>query len=52
MGKKRVCVVGGGPADLAAAVEGARLGLSIDLFERGEIGMRFHRGLMTGQWTN
>jgi digeranylgeranylglycerophospholipid reductase len=38
MGKKRVCVIGAGPAGLAAAVEGVRLGLEIDLFERSEIG--------------
>ena len=38
MDKKRVCVIGAGPAGLSAAVEGARLGLKIDLFERSEIG--------------
>jgi len=38
MGEQRVCVIGAGPAGLSAAVEGARLGLKIDLFERSEIG--------------
>ncbi len=38
MGRQRVCVIGAGPAGLSAAVEGARLGLEIDLFERSEIG--------------
>lgn len=34
----RVCVIGGGPAGLAAALEGARLGLDVDLLERNRIG--------------
>ena len=38
MRKKRICVIGGGPAGLAAAVEAARLGMDIDVFERSEIG--------------
>jgi digeranylgeranylglycerophospholipid reductase len=38
MVKQRVCVIGGGPAGLAAALEGARLGMSVDLFESGRIG--------------
>ena len=38
MDKKRVCVIGAGPAGLSAAVEGASWGLKIDLFERCEIG--------------
>jgi digeranylgeranylglycerophospholipid reductase len=36
----RVCVIGGGPAGIAAALEGARLGLDVDLFERNHIGER------------
>ncbi|MGB4505121.1 MAG: NAD(P)/FAD-dependent oxidoreductase [Syntrophaceticus sp.] len=38
MAKERVCVIGGGPAGLAAAMEGARLGMEIDVFERSEVG--------------
>jgi digeranylgeranylglycerophospholipid reductase len=38
MPASRVCVIGGGPAGLAAALEGARLGLDVDLFERNRIG--------------
>lgn len=34
----RVCVIGGGPAGLAAALEGKKLGLEIDLYEKGKIG--------------
>lgn len=34
----RICVIGGGPAGLSAALEGARLGLDVDLFERNLIG--------------
>ncbi|MDH7577795.1 MAG: NAD(P)/FAD-dependent oxidoreductase [Bacillota bacterium] len=36
--KQRICVIGGGPAGLAAALEGARLGLKVDLYERNRIG--------------
>ncbi|MGB9793016.1 MAG: NAD(P)-binding protein [Thermacetogeniaceae bacterium] len=38
MPQKRVCVIGGGPAGLSAALEGARLGFDVDLFERNLIG--------------
>jgi len=38
MSQQRVCVIGGGPAGLAAACEGARLGLKVDLLERNRIG--------------
>lgn len=38
MGESRVGIVGGGPAGLAAAIEAARLGLSVDLFERNRVG--------------
>jgi digeranylgeranylglycerophospholipid reductase len=34
----RVCVIGGGPGGLTAAIEGARQGLAVDLFERDQIG--------------
>ncbi len=38
MDKPRVCILGGGPAGLAAAIEAAGLGLAVDLFERNRIG--------------
>ncbi|HHW42096.1 MAG TPA: NAD(P)/FAD-dependent oxidoreductase [Syntrophomonadaceae bacterium] len=38
MPQQRICVIGGGPAGLAAALEGARLGLKVDLLERNRIG--------------
>jgi digeranylgeranylglycerophospholipid reductase len=44
MVEKRVCVIGAGPAGLAAAREGARLGLTVDLFERSEIGKHIRCG--------
>ncbi len=36
--EQRICVIGGGPAGLAAAIEGAKLGLQVDLYERNRIG--------------
>lgn len=38
MPQQRVCVIGGGPAGLAAALEGSRSGLEVDLLERNRIG--------------
>jgi digeranylgeranylglycerophospholipid reductase len=38
MAGPRVAVIGGGPAGLAAALEGSRLGLKVDLFEKRKIG--------------
>ncbi len=38
MVEQRVCIIGGGPAGLAAALEGARLALKVDLYERNRIG--------------
>ncbi len=38
MGKSKIGIVGGGPAGLAAAIEAAGLGLSVDLFERNRVG--------------
>lgn len=34
----KICVIGGGPAGLAAALEGAASGFKVDLFERYHIG--------------
>ncbi len=33
-----LCVIGGGPAGLGAALEGARLGMRVDLYEKARIG--------------
>jgi digeranylgeranylglycerophospholipid reductase len=38
MDEPRVCIVGGGPAGLAAAIEAAGMGLAVDLYERNRIG--------------
>lgn len=38
MGETRIGIVGGGPAGLAAAIEAARLGFRVDLYERNRIG--------------
>lgn len=38
MTKGKVCVVGGGPAGLFAAIEAAKRGFSVTLYEMGEIG--------------
>lgn len=38
MAERSICVIGGGPAGLAAALEGAKLGLRVDLLCRNRIG--------------
>lgn len=38
MAGAKICIIGGGPAGLGAALEGSRLGLRVDLFEKGQIG--------------
>jgi digeranylgeranylglycerophospholipid reductase len=38
MGETRIGIAGGGPAGLAAAIEAARLGFRVDLYERNRIG--------------
>ena len=36
--KKSIAIIGGGPGGLSAAIRGAKLGLKLDLYDKGKIG--------------